>query len=290
LFTKHKGGRELVFLDPLAPQTQPLPTDKKIDIILSPSLYWVKKMVLPLKSAREVSKLLPTIFEEFLPDGEYSYFTYKEGDQFLVFAYEQEKIKSLLLTYEIPLHSVGDFYFAQDLAPFIDGGVKLNDQEVLAVEDGVVILLPQQWSGVEESLVLNSSMKLEHKVRLDFTKGFVGDKSLYKLALLLGVLVVVVSVEIFITTTKIGKIQEQKTELFTHYKLKSTMIQNRSILKKYKKIFTDQSHLREEFVKFLEQDRNKAEVIDVIEFDGSVLKMKILNTKTKKRTLSEVKI
>ncbi len=65
---------KILFLDPNYPAVC---GDEKVDIILSPSLYWIKKISLPLNSLREVRTLLPSIFEDMLPDGIYSYSVYK---------------------------------------------------------------------------------------------------------------------------------------------------------------------------------------------------------------------
>ncbi|MDQ7066925.1 MAG: hypothetical protein Q9M40_02365 [Sulfurimonas sp.] len=69
---------------------------EKVSIILSPSLYWVQKLSLRVKYVREVKKLLPSIFEDMLPAGQYSYSAYKRGDDFFIFAYEDKAILKLL--------------------------------------------------------------------------------------------------------------------------------------------------------------------------------------------------
>ena len=58
---------------------------EKVNVILSPSLYWVKKLSLPVKYVREVKKLLPSIFEDTLPKGNYNYTAYKSGEDFFGF-------------------------------------------------------------------------------------------------------------------------------------------------------------------------------------------------------------
>ncbi len=70
--------------------------DESVNVILSPSMYWVKRVTLPVKYLREVKSLIPSLFEENLPDGKYSYSAYKDGDSFLIFAYNDKEVLDLL--------------------------------------------------------------------------------------------------------------------------------------------------------------------------------------------------
>ena len=76
-----------LFLDP---HSEIEHTDEKVNIILSPALYWVKRQTLPVKYIRDAMKLLPSIFEESVPEGHYSYSAYKDGDTFVLFAYDDK--------------------------------------------------------------------------------------------------------------------------------------------------------------------------------------------------------
>ena len=48
-----------------------------VNVILSPSMYWVKRVTLPVKYLYEVKSLIPSLFEENLPEGKYSYSAYR---------------------------------------------------------------------------------------------------------------------------------------------------------------------------------------------------------------------
>jgi hypothetical protein len=95
---KFRRDTTTLFLDPASKEQLIYDTSKKVNIILSPSLYWVKKMSLPVTNVREVKKLLPSIFEDSLPVGHYSYTAYKHGEDFMLFAYEDKKNTRLTRT------------------------------------------------------------------------------------------------------------------------------------------------------------------------------------------------
>ena len=89
MFTQFNQKYKTIFLDPSSDISS---VEEKVNVILSPSLYWVKKLSLPLKKASEAHKLLPSIFEETLPLGNYNYSVYKKGDDFFAFAYDDKAI------------------------------------------------------------------------------------------------------------------------------------------------------------------------------------------------------
>jgi hypothetical protein len=218
---------------------------KKLNIILSPSMYWVKKVSLPVKYIRDAIKLLPSIFEDTLMEGNYSYSAYKDGDDFFVFAYEDKKIIDTLVKFGINLSDVENIYFAQSEMGKMDKALKIDEKQTLYVKDDIVVLVPCCW--IKESGTINlDSLKLsKHTVKLKHYGHIVEDKSFYKIGTALVVLCALVFMQYFITSQKVSKIELMKSEVFAKYNLKSTMFQNKSMLKKYKKIHQRQTKIRE---------------------------------------------
>ena len=56
---KFREDKKTVFLDP---HTELVVSDEKLNVILSPSLYWVQKVTLPLKYARDAKKIIRITF------------------------------------------------------------------------------------------------------------------------------------------------------------------------------------------------------------------------------------
>lgn len=242
MFTKFNQKLKTVFLDADSPV---LNTDEKVNIILSPSLYWVKKVTLPLQYAREVKKLLPSIFEDTLPDGKYSYSVYKEGEDFFAFAYDDRAILELLEQKGMSPSNIADVYFAQSELSFIDGAVKINETQSIFLKDDILILLPCCWAEESGDLNLDDMVLSKHSISLAQFGHIVDSSSLYKIAAVVFALIFLMGSELFISSQKISDIESLKEELFTKYKLQDTMFQNKAALKKYTAIHKQQTNLRE---------------------------------------------
>jgi hypothetical protein len=241
LFSKFKRQFDTVFVDVNSADFE---LDESVNVILSPALYWVKKVTLPVKSLREVKPLLESLFEDILPEGRYSYTAYKEGDEYFIFAYEDKYILDVLAQKGIPFAKINKVYFAQSELASLEDAKKLNEEEIILVQDGVVILLPAKFSKTDEKLDLKDIDLSKHTIALKQFGHIVNEKSLYTIVALFFVMVLLVSSEYIITLNKIDKLQTQREVLFSKYKLKPTMIQNRSLLKRYERTYEAQIKLR----------------------------------------------
>ena len=270
---KHDVG--IVFVDPL--ETTPLSLEKgiKLDIILSPSLYWVKKLSLPVKSVREVQKLLPSLFEDSLPEGNYSYRAYKKEDEFIIFAYEDKKILDLLSAKGINAANIHGVYFAQSEFEDTEEAYSINETQSIYVKDSLVVLVPSVWINEPKEMNLNAIKLSKHKVKLQQFGHIVDTKSLYTIAGVLGVLAVILLVEIFLAASKRDTILESKDALFTKYKLQRTMFQNKATYAKYSSIHSRQMHLREDISYFLNMKLKKTQRVVSLEVKNKLLYVSI---------------
>lgn len=251
---KFNVDKKTVFLDP---HTELVLSDEKLNIILSPSLYWVKKITLPLKNARDAKKLLESLFEDQLPEGTYSYSVYKEDDFFYIFAYEDKTILDLLQRQGILSANISSVRFAQSELNTIEGAVKINETQSIYVKDSVVTLVPCCWIEEKGDLDLSDLKLSKHTITLAQFGHIVDNSSLIKIGAILSAFIVLVWIELFIVNKDISKIEEDTSQIFTKHKLKPTMFQNKSLLKKYKTIHTNQTKLREEFSKNLKNKNIK---------------------------------
>ncbi|WP_304546061.1 hypothetical protein [Sulfurimonas microaerophilic] len=274
MFTKFKTTSSVVFLDPHSEKTPQVAAGTKVDIILSPSLYWVKKLSLPVKYARDAKKLLPSLFEDNLPQGNYSYVVFKEGEEFLAFAYEDKKIIEELGKKDIPVSTIKNVYFAQtellDAVP-----CKINEKEVLIVDNDLVFIAPSRWIETAKELSLDNLKLSKKTIKLQQFSHIIDNNSLYKIAALLGVFILLLGVEAFITMQKIESVNIQKEKLFDEYKLYPTMMQNRSVLQEYETTFEKQTKLREIVADFLKLKLTKEQKITKIAYKNKVLSVNI---------------
>jgi len=241
LFTIFNQKHKAIFLDPDSPKME---VDEKVSIILSPSLYWVKKLSLPVKYARDAKKLLPSIFEDTLPEGNYSYSVYKQDDNFFAFAYDDKIIIDTLNEKGINIANVASVHFAQSELSFIEDAFKINETQSLYIKDGIVVLLPNAWVQESAKLDLDALNLSKNTITLAQFGHIVDKSSFYKIGTVLIALIILVSTELFITSVKVNELTSLKEELFTKSKLQATMFQNEARLKRYEKIDLRQNSIR----------------------------------------------
>lgn len=247
--------------------------DEKVDIILSPSLYWVKKISLPLSSLREVKTLLPSIFEEMLPEGIYSYSVYKshEDSSFYAFAYEDKKILDLIAQHNIPMANIASVRFAQSELDGFEHAMRLNDDQCLYVKDSLVVLVPSAWVNDKEELDLSKVVLSKHKVSLQQFAHIIDYKSLYGVISVLLILILLGFSELLITSQRSQEVVTKTDEIFIQNDLKPTMFENRSILKKFEKTHEIQSRFREYLGYILALKLNKGEKMTLLSLKNKTL-------------------
>ena len=275
---KFKSNTTTLFIDPNFEGELAYDSGEKLKLILSPSLYWVKKISLPISNLREVKKLLPSIFEDTLPESHYSYTAYKVDDEFMAFAYEDKKIFELLKKLGINYADVLSIHFAQSEFESLEGAFSVNASESIYLQDGVLVLAPSSWLKESRELDVTDIELSKHKIKLQQFGHIVNSSSLYTVGAILVTLALILIVEIFVTKEKLNDVESAKEELFSKYKLQSTMFQNRSSLKKYTKIHKRQTKLREYISYFLSMKLNGVQKLLLIEMKNSYLYVNISNT------------
>lgn len=286
MFTRFKQKYQTIFLDSNTPQME---LEGKVNIILSPSLYWVKKLTLPVKYLREVKKLLPSIFEDILPDEHYSYYAYKKDQEYVVFAYEDKKILELLAAKNISLANVANIYFAQSELDTLEGAYKINEIQSLFVKDSIVVVVPCCW--IEESGELNiDEVELsKNSIVLKQFGHIVDTTSMYKAAGVLIFIGLLLSVQWFITAQKTAEILDQKENIFSKYGLKSTTMQNEALAKKLKRIDKTQSALRGDIASVLKLSLQNDEKISLISYKQKRMNVFISGVKNSSTIVQRLK-
>lgn len=284
MFSKFNTQIKTIFLDT---NSANFTVDKKVNVILSPSLYWVKKVTVPVKSLRELKPLLESLFEDTLPKGSYSYTAYKQEDNYFIFAYEDKKILDLLSKKGLSPSHVNNVYFAQSELSNIDKALKIDGQQSIVVKDGIVISLPALWANGDEKLNVKELKLSKHNVKLKQFGHIVDDKSLYTIVGLFVVFIVIVATEYFITENKITQIENMQNTLFTKYDLKPTMIQNRSMLKEYKSTYEVQTKLRNTIAVLLKLSLDSNQKIKFLHFKADKLNVTVMGVKKGKEQYIE---
>ena len=216
-----------------------------VNVILSPTMYWVKRVTLPVKYLHEVKSLIPSLFEENLPEGKYSYSTYKDGDDFLIFAYNDKEVLDLLAEKGITSANLGNVYLAQSEFDSIDTPVKIGEKSVLSLQNGVVVKLPAVLAPDAVALNLEEHTFSKQAIHLTRFNQIADKKSQIVFASILGFLIVMFSTEWLITSSKVSTIIAKQGEVYSDHNLPATSFQNEAIHAKLNTVFERQSRIRD---------------------------------------------
>ena len=237
-----KSKAKALFVDVDSP---PCTLEEPLNIILSPSMYWVKRVKLPVKYLREVKSLMPSLFEENLPAGKYSYSTYKDGDSFLIFAYNDKEVLDLIAKKGVASANIDNIYLAQSEFDTIEEAVKIDEKSILSLQNGVVVKLPAALSKEAEPLDLSGHTFSKHSIHLTRLNQIADKKSQIVFASIVGSLIALFAAEWMITSAKVSAIIEKESEVFAKHKLPATSFQNEAIHSKLNTIFERQTRMRD---------------------------------------------
>lgn len=202
-----------VFIDR---QSQPaLIGDGEINIILSPSFYWFKSEDLPVKSAFSAKKLLPSIFESVLPDGQYGYHAVKKEGRFDLFAFDDSDIVKTLEDIGFKTSQIKGIYFAQNEIPPSQTPYKISQNSAMIYANNGWLCVPLSCVNDAEPIEnILPSIEPKEEIAVNFFKDFaIPEGSLYKLIAAFVFLIAVFGAQNFILN------QELKKELLTKYKI-----------------------------------------------------------------------
>lgn len=216
-----------------------------LNIILSPSMYWVKRVTLPVKYLREVKSLIPSLFEENLPAGKYSYTAYKDGEDFLIFAYNDKEVLDLLAEKGISSANIEHVYLAQSEFDTIDAPLKVSENSVISLQNGVVVKLPSALAPEARPLDLAQHTFSKHSIHLTRFNQIADKKSQMVFASIMGVLILMFTTEWLITASQVSVILEKQNDVFSSHNLPATSFQNEAIYAKLNTTFERQSRIRE---------------------------------------------
>ncbi|MFK5937062.1 MAG: hypothetical protein QM497_01585 [Sulfurimonas sp.] len=263
MFSKFNKQIDTIFLDI---NSSSFETSEHVNVILSPSLYWVKKVSLPVKYLRDVKALLPSLFEDILPHGNYSYSAYKSGEEFYIFAYEDKLILDTLHNKGITTAQVHNIYFSQREIFDIHGAIQIDETQSLYKKDDILLLVPSAWTTSHTKLfrTLDKIVLSKNSIALKQFSHLVNEKSLYALASVAVIFLILIASEYFITLEKISKVESLKEKVFAKAGLKATMFQNKSMLKEYQQTDKIQKTVRKRMVNILNIPlKNDTKILDL---------------------------
>lgn len=253
----------------------------KVDLILSPTLYWVRVFDIPIKSEKKALSVLPTLFEDILENTSlYSFQLQKIKDnKYLCFAYVESDILELIKNKGLTLSLVNNIHFAQNEC--ISLNTFIHENEIYTYMNELLIKVPKNIN-LSCNLFLKEviqDIKLSRNIiNIKRYTAFLSLKNTYVLSSILFVFLCIVLTKIYIINNTISKNNLKVLEIKKLNVLPSSMIRAEAILGDYKKRITNQIKIRN-FLSYLSsyQKISKDMIIDSIFYEKSVFKLIIKN-------------
>ncbi len=247
--------------------------EERVVLILSPQFYWVKKESLPVKRVYEAKKLAPSVFDGFLPEGNYSYIVYKDGEDFILIAYDKEDILKNLQELGIDIADIEEIRFAQTELGFIESCIEIDERSALANINGIIVQLPRKCAEPSSNIYdLLSSIELsKYKVKLS-VEDMIDIKSFIPYAAVFVLLAGAFLTEYVAYKKAIKEMEAKKEKILTRYKLPRTSIQLRSIKSSLINTYNTQKKIRDvvsylgsfqvvggEYISMISVEKNRAD-------------------------------
>lgn len=222
-----------------------LSSDKKINVIVSPSYYWFVEKKLPVTFAFQAKEYLPSIFSSLTTSAHLSYFAVEKEDTYWLFAYDDQEIIKALEDGGINISDIEKIYFAQNIFNG-DEAIDLENNYSLVNIKGTITRIPSALVKSKKNIsqILNNELKMTNGIVLKRYKSFIDEKILYKVIIPLSLLIVLYSIETVKIWHNNKNLVQQKEEIFSRYNLPNTTFQNRSILERLENIYKKQKNIR----------------------------------------------
>lgn len=231
-----------VFIDK---DTKNLTVTNKAILILSPAFYWFHREKLDI-SLSQAKKIAPSVFEGTIPEGEYSYFVEKVGENYWFFAYKDEDILQKLSSLGIKSSQIVKVYPAQIALSNLNTPVKIGNKVALN-ENGSIIFIPSQLANTSAKDINEIKLNLSTKSLplKTYTSSFLSEDTIYKLAIIIFIAILVYAVQVFLQKKDFALFQAKEVAIMQKYHLPPTSLQLKSILNKLHRIQKEQLSLRD---------------------------------------------
>ena len=254
-----------------------------IDVVLSPRYYWVRKAILPVKSASKANKIVKSFFEDILPEslGAYKYKVTKiksinenlkkNQNEFYLYAYQDHSIKEAISGSGVDMQYINKVFFAQsELMSTIV--LDVGDEEVLVTQDGIVIkvsahIFDQELEMVPVQVFLRNLEKSKEFISIDQHQYAIDDQSSTKIMVLLALFALALFAEYFMFSSHHQVLATTSKTAQQKYDLPASTMQLNSILSSLEKTREDSIKSRQDLHIILTTPLNKGEYIKKVTFN-----------------------
>jgi hypothetical protein len=236
--------------------------DEKINIILSPELYWVRIFDIPIKNKNDVVKVMPSFFESFLDVDNYKFYVIElEDNKKLCFAYDESLITKTIQDANLTLNQISNIFFAQtelnSLKLF-----NIND-DCFSYQDEILVKIPKEF--VDDDKVIKYDLDhiilSKNKIYIKTTNKYIDNKNLYILSFLFMILAFVNFGKSYINENNINALILKKANIKKEYKILPTMMQTKSMIRIIENKQKKQIELRDILKKAFNSNKKKIKKI-----------------------------
>ena len=212
--------------------------DDRFSVVITPQNYLLRKEQLAIKQEYQSKKIAASLFDDLIESDkkDYSFFVYKEDEEWIFIAYRQEEITELLSEVGISPSNVDEIFFAQQLVSSIKKPISLGSDKALVSIGGVATIISKGMLLANTEYV-NISDKIQPKRAVVLSKGDVFDSQttllLSIIFILFGLLFVIEDRNI---VSSMPKSQDKISTILQNNPSLSSSYTRASILTKYKKI------------------------------------------------------
>jgi hypothetical protein len=222
LSTSSKKRLKTIFINK---QEQVSIGNEKVNIVLSPTYYWFKSEILPVKSIAQAKKLAPSVFDGTIPESEYSYHVIKKDDTFWLFAYNDAMIVAKLSQLGIKAAQINHIYFAQSECENLIEALKIDDSYALVVDENILSMVPLQYLdnyiSVEEYFSKHDFSKSVVSLNF-FQNNLIDEKYIYRFIAVILAFIAIYFASYILLRNDLKQVLKKEYEITQKYKLPAT--------------------------------------------------------------------
>ncbi len=262
---------------------------KRYDLMLTPQFYIYTKEPLPVRYTHQATNLAPAILDDLTEDRVYKYAAIKSGDEWMLFAYDVEKIAHFLESKGLSRSHINKIYFTQQLHEKLENPISLDEKMALADANGTVVMLPKVL--MEDALFSTFDDSMRPKIGFGFDHGYdsyISQKQAIIILVLLSLLSAGYIVEGMSYQDSIAKLEtrvESAKEKYPSLKNKSNLVL-RNLYKTGYKVDSKQRKIRDR-LKDISQLTSKESKIDKLTIDEKSYAVEISASKKSMKKLKE---
>ncbi len=259
-------------------------SEERVNIVLTPAYYWFKSEVLPVSNVSQAKKLVASLFDGVIPEGEYSYYVIKKEERFWLFAYSDAMIVAKLTQLGLKPSQINNIYFAQTECELTEMPLMLDDGFVLMAQEESVSLVPSAYVAdtISSERYFSAHHFSKHTVSLSFFQNsFLEEKYLYRMMAVAIAFIVLYFGHYLMVRQELRDVLGRQLSIAEHFKLPQTSFELNGLKNALYAKESRQFELRENVKKLLSLKLNPGEYVKKMQINQKTGSFEIVLTDAK---------